>query len=117
DQEANCRVDHRISENDLAAEFLSPVQPQEKEEHDQHGERFVKLRRMQMNGSELSPELLRPVSPLRRIVKLVDDSRNASDSIPLFRKLQSPPRSGRFTPATSRRETAQTPQHVTQSDS
>src|SRR5438552_173745 len=72
---------------------------------------------MQMKGSELSAELLRPVSPLRRIVELVDDSRDASDRIPLFRKLQSPPRSGRFTPATSGRETSQTPQHVTQSDS
>src|SRR5262249_36140773 len=94
DQKTHRRVDDRVGQNHLSAELLFLVQPQQKEENDQHRERFVKLRGMQPG---------------------IDG--DTGDFMTCLGKAHAPGQRRGLAPATSRGEATLTAQHISQCDS
>src|SRR5262249_17932066 len=94
DQKTHRRVDDGVSQNHLSAELLFLVQPKQKEENDQHRERFVKLRGMQ-------PRI----------------DWDAGDFMTGLGKAHAPGQCGGLAPAKSRREATLTAKYISQCDS
>jgi len=64
DDEAHDGVEHRVGEYDLPAKLLVPVQPEQEEKEDERGERFIKLRRMEMHAQGHARNLVRALGEL-----------------------------------------------------